>query len=202
MKKRILTIILVFVMVFATTITSFAASYSPPTAIDGTNDSYIIFQEPGKTSPTCIIYNSRHWSPYLEVYNSSGYDYYAIQWTKNTESPYVRYYSSSYTTGSSNGGWGTMSQYDSTTTNISAYKGSSIDTSRFNIIDSNQDWYWGSNLVFQKMGLEEVTVQSLEQMTLNLGGVMKTITLCGVGCLALLIGLHLLRQKSVLFLNR
>ena len=193
---------------FALSLTTFAASYNLPTALSSTNDSYIILNSNSSSGLICIIYNSSDWTPVVETtYKSSAVPYtHSIKWIKNRDSAYARYYSTTYDESSNiNGGWGTMQNYTNMTTTIKSTSNETDSITGYMYACSSDIYHTKGHLVFQKPPaptLGEVTEMSLGEMQQELGRVALIVTLCGVGCLALLIGCHLLRRKLPIWLNR
>lgn len=186
MKKFILIAISIMTF-FAMSLTSFAATGNFPKFVP--QDGYGYLEYYNGTEYRVLTYDS---STNITLYYAS---------SNNSINCYGTGSVHSYFYNSTMEKWTYNLQYDITATkpkSLSLGSGGYMVKSSVNVYDSSTN-----ELVFPlPPSLMEVTEEGLQKMTHSLGGVAKTITLCGVGCLALLIGLNLLRRKSLIFLNR
>lgn len=187
MKKIILIAISVMTF-FALSLTTFAKEYEYPdlpTPTWSLND-YIIDYSESLDTYTLIYFNDEAWNVvyqggrYLKFYGQNG------DFDKHMQ--VFKLYSSSNDWEAYTSYEGGTRSFDSGTT----FLASTID------IYTDED-----QLVFPPpRTLQEVLVEEPQVLMDKVVGVMKTLVVCGVGCLALLIGLNLLRRKSVILLNR
>lgn len=182
--KKFYTIFLAMLFVLAMNCTAFAVEITPPNMSPPSYDSYIVFQY-STVGYKCIVYNSDDWTPYVDKNTNE------LCWIKNRELAYVRYYADiyNYSGTGSNGGWGTLQQYD--------YMSDSFT----NVLKSNKDIYDSENvLFFQALPLQEVIQSNLQsRLQPKVVGEMRILALCGVGLIALLVGLNLFGKVFKIF---
>lgn len=179
--KKIVLLLSVFVLVFAFNTFAYASTSVTPPDLNGSNDSYIIYYQGDLLS--VITYNSDDWSFVLQNGNT-------LVWTKNRETAYVRYANQKSYSGWENYGWGTLFQYDPLIT----YGCDEIVSSSHNVYDTD-----GKVVFLVPPPLKEKTEEALTNFQVKTGGMMNTLVLCGVGCLALLTVLKLFGKRSLIF---
>lgn len=195
MKKIVLSVSLSFLIILTTCICALAdtVDFGIPTMDSPQYDNYIIYEGYYKGGSTrmyiCTLYNTSDWD--VSVNKSTG----SLVWTKKRETAYVRYTSrietNYYDKKNENNGWFTFQQDDFTT----------MAMHNTTIHRASEDIYDEDNLLFfQGLPLEKVVEKSLTEILVKKTvGTLKVLTLCGVGCLALLIALKLFGKKSLIF---
>lgn len=175
MKKFIITFLTIFTMIVTMCTSVLASEHAiTPPVLSNSCDAYVVFYYYNGNDfyYQMVMYNSDDWT-LTKVSNNT------YEWTKNRETAYVRYYSNIKSSNYS-ASWGTMQQYDNMSMSGYSY--------RCDVVDSNIDLYDSEgSLFFQGMTLEEVTNKNLQKnLVPKVVGTITTLTLCGVGCLALL----------------
>lgn len=182
--RKFYTIFLAMLFVLALNCTVFAVEITPPNLNPPSYDSYIVFQY-SSVGYKCIVYNADDWTPYVDRNTNT------LCWIKHRELAYVRYYADVYNYNGvgNNGGWGTLQQYD--------YMSDSFS----NVLKSNKDIYDSENvLFFRALPLEKVIQNNLQKnLQPKVAGGMKILALCGVGLMALLVGLKVFGKVFKIF---
>ena len=187
-KRLLLILFCSFVMVFSSVATCFASETVEvvrPNNISSTYDGCVIFKS--GVSYTCIVYKKGQGKPI----SSSSYLCVNKIGTDSAYSPYIsRVDIDEYDPTGQNGGWGTMQTY-SWGTSIQC---KTILYSTDDVCDKD------GNVVFPLTPpLKEVTEMALANFQTKTGGVMKILVVCGVGLIALLVGLNLFGKVFAIF---
>lgn len=222
--KKYLTIFLVCFLLFGASVPAFASTSDlvPPNLDDTQYNSYYIdrFTSDETEYYHVVVYHTDDWYVFYDTKNSAPYLFAKSDIPKVTYTTTIEV--NKYDNSTSNNGWGVLEQHT---------KGNIIDfimadgTSRQGLflpagytatfLDSNQTIYYGtrnaetktvdftSEVFFSLIPpLTMATEEALNLFQTQTFQTILTIALCGVGCLALLIGLNLLRKVLPQFLNR
>ena len=193
--KKIFTIFLSLMLVVACSIPVFAAEEKPfPEFVPDDNTGYIITEQGDYYY--CYAFNS---SRYKIGVDTTNYDYalYAVSISGNENYPEITKYR--FDKGGSS--WSFLSSLNANAsqsvvpfgfsapleTNVSGYD-YNLNTGQF-----------GNKVFPQTPPLQELVAVEMEQFQKVVVGMMKILTLCGVGCLALLMGLKVFGKVLSIF---
>lgn len=219
--KKYLSIFLIFFLLFSVSVPAFAETTDilPPSLESTGCDSYVIsarYNQDGSVYEYfCLIYNQADWNCYVPVNKDSIY----VMLLSFLESPSMIYSSrvngSSFDPSSDNNGWGTLEDgwiLDSTFDDGDIYYYASVQG---DLITSNRDIpyavfnadtksldYTGEFFFTLTPPLAVEVGKALTLFQTQTSQNLMIITLCGVGCLAFLISLPILRKVLLRFLNR
>lgn len=216
--KKFLSIFLIFFLLFSVSVPAFAAEADiVPPSLDSTGcDSYLISYRNftnGTTDYNCYLYSSSDW----QVYTPPGKEY--VQFLSLVQSPSSIYVdivgAESYNPDSDNNGWGEFtptsflnSQFsDGTVFYYTTMQGYLILSNRdvpyatLNY-DTNSLDYTGEFFFTLTPPLVVEVGKALTQFQIQTIQTIMIIVLCGVGCLALLISLPILKKVYYRFLNK
>lgn len=218
--KKYLSILLIFFLLFSVSVPAFASDFLPPVMSNFGTDSYIITQT--ETANGCFTYLSSDWTVFYQSAGVNGNSWPVLYFFSKVENPSTIYSTNKrfgyYDPENDNNGWELMapvSVYTSTSSDgtVHYYWGGNFSNS--SIIESSYDIYYGeissdftnfvlSDEVFFSAipPLEVVTGEALTQFQTQTIQNLMIIALCGVGCLALLISLPILKKVLYQFLNR
>lgn len=180
MKKYLIMMVATFTLMISMCVCAYASDLPlPPT--DNTNNAYLVYKNKDDGYYYAILYNYNDWTPILNGSN--------LTWIKHRETAYIRYLSVKSKADISNG-WGTFSQLN----NGDSPLVESVILSNRNICDSS------GKVVFRvPPKLREETEKALKKFQITTGGTTNTLILCGVGCLACLMGLKIFGKVFAIF---
>lgn len=225
--KKYVSILLICFLLLGITVPAFASTNTvvPPNLDPSQYDSYLIYRD--NKDYVCILYLDADWELYAHDSYLDNETFVGFRMYASRSTPYVMYKAtvpiSNYDSSTSNNGWGTFSQVsgagyghetDSEGNRRPLYS-FSLTRSVSEIIDCTQSIYYGhlddssdyvvytDNVFFyQPLTLTMATGKALNQFQTQTFQTIAIIVLCGVGFLALLIGLSLFRKVLLRFLSK
>lgn len=219
--KKYLSIFLIFFLLFSVSVPAFAETTNilPPSLDDTGCDSYLIsarYREDGSVYYYfCLIYNQADWNCYVPSNKDTEY----VQLLSFLESPSMVYsfsvLGSSFDPSSDNNGWGTSEDAFISDSRFDDGEIYYYTTVQGDLITSNRDIpyavfnpdtksldYNGEFFFTLTPPLAVEVGKALTQFQTLTTHNLMIIALCGVGCLAFLISLPVLRKVLLQFLNR